>query len=665
MRRFAMILLTMLALSPAAMAAGLMQPKGGSLPPLQIEDHQVKVVINNGFAITEIDQTFHNPHDVDLDAVYTFPLPRAASLSELSLWIDGHEVVGEVVEKEEARKIVRQEKEAGRESALAEKREYLAFDVFVSPVRAGSSTRVRLVYLQPIEIDGGVGRYVYPLEEGKIDEEMHTFWDRLPRVHGKFSFECTVRSSYPLEEVRAKGFPESVVTSDSSGDWTIWVDGEEGNTALDRDIVIYYRLAPELPARVDLLPYRAGDGPGSYMLIVTPGVDLREIAEGVDWTVVLDVSGSMADKITTAGSAVSQALDQMRPQDRFRVITFSKRSQQITQGWVPVSPAAVDRVREQLMTISSNGGTNLHAGLKAGLQGLEEDRTSAVLLVSDGGANVGPTGHRAFLELLDRKDVRIFTFVMGQGANRPLLQRLADESGGFSMDVSNQDDLYGRILQARSKLGREALHGLRLELDGARVGDLAPERLPSLYFGQQLVAFGRYFKPGEATLRLRARISGEDKSWETRIVLPEHDESYPEIERLWALARIRELQRRIEDGGDKSELRQAVVGLGTEYSIVSDYTSMVVVRDERFEELGIDRKNKRRVDGERAARATRSRQVVQPTRADAAQPMFGDSPAHHVSRGGGGAGAAGPAFVGLLAGLYGARVWLRRRRDRS
>jgi Ca-activated chloride channel family protein len=467
--------------------------------------------------------------------------------------------------------------------------------------------------------------------------------------------------------VRAKGFSDSVVTSDSSGQWTIWVDGEEGNTALDEDIVIYYRLAPDLPARVDLLPYRSEEGPGTYMLIVTPGVDLREIGEGVDWTVVLDISGSMADKIATAGAAVSQALDQMRPQDRFRVITFANRPQQITRGWTPVTPADVDRVREQLISMSSQGGTNLHAGLEAGLRGLEEERTSAVLLISDGGANVGPTTHREFLRLLDHKDVRLFTFIMGQGANRPLLERLADESGGFSMDVSNQDDLYGRILQARSKLGREALHGLRLDLDGARVGDLAPERLPSLYFGQQLVAFGRYFEPGETKLRLKARISGEEKSWETRIVLPERDERYPEIERLWALARIQELQKRIEDGGDESELREAVVGLGTGYSIVSDYTSMVVVREESFEEMGIDRKNRRRVEREREARENRSRQVVQPTRADSAQPMFGDSRSHHVSNGGGGGGtgAAGPAFFGLLTGLYGVREWIRRRRNRS
>src|SRR3989442_1575851 len=188
-----------------ARAAGLLTPKDSSLPPLQIKDHSVKVVINNGFAVTEVDQVFHNPHDQDLEAIYTFPLPKEASLSELSLWIDGKEVVGEVVEKERAREVYQEEKKAGRDAAVAVKREYIAFDVTVSPVRAKSDTRVRLLYLQPLEIDSGVGRYVYPLEEGNIDEEAQSFWNRLPQVHGTFSFDCTLRTSYPIDEVRAKG----------------------------------------------------------------------------------------------------------------------------------------------------------------------------------------------------------------------------------------------------------------------------------------------------------------------------------------------------------------------------------------------------------------------------------------------------------------------------
>jgi Ca-activated chloride channel family protein len=224
------------------------------------------------------------------------------------------------------------------------------------------------------------------------------------------------------------------------------------------------------------------------------------------------------------------------------------------------------------------------------------------------------------------------------------------------MDVSNRDDLYGRLVQAKAKLAREAMHGVRLELDGVEATELTPARLPNAYYGQQIVMFGRYERPGRAQLRLKARISGEDRSWETAIDLPDFDTTYPELERLWALATVRDLQERIEDGGEKRNLRNAIVDLGTEYGIVTNYTSMLVVRPERFEELGIERNNERRVQNERVARSTRSQGQPRSTRVDRQQPMYPNQPSPGL-----GGGAVGPWFLAALAVLLGGRAIVRRR----
>ena len=69
------------------------------------------------------------------------------------------------------------------------------------------------------------------------------------------------------------------------------------------------------------------------------------------------------------------------------------------------------------------------AGLKKVLGAIDADRTSAIVLVTDGVANVGETKQRKFIELLAKKDVRLFTFIMGNSANRPLLQAGPRSSG--------------------------------------------------------------------------------------------------------------------------------------------------------------------------------------------------------------------------------------------
>ena len=93
------IILTLsLGITPAvSQAAGILTPIGSGHQPIQIRDHQIKVVINNGFAITEVRQTFYNPNGKDLEAMYSFPIPKSASLSEVTIFVGEREIQGEVL----------------------------------------------------------------------------------------------------------------------------------------------------------------------------------------------------------------------------------------------------------------------------------------------------------------------------------------------------------------------------------------------------------------------------------------------------------------------------------------------------------------------------------------------------------------------------------------
>jgi Ca-activated chloride channel family protein len=240
------------------------------------------------------------------------------------------------------------------------------------------------------------------------------------------------------------------------------------------------------------------------------------------------------------------------------------------------------------------------------------------------------------------------------------MERIAEVSGGFSMSVSNQDDLYGRILQARSKLGLEAMHGIDVDISGVGASDESSLSFPTIYHGQQIVRFGRYTKPGEARLKLKARISGRDVEWETRVDFPEFDDSFPEMERLWAFAKTRELKKQIDDTGKEGELREAIVDLGETYSIVTDYTSMVVVEGQQFEEYQIERKNLSRVERERQARTARMQVAPRSTRADNSMPMYKGRSSHNTRSGRGG-GAVDFTLIWFLGGSFITLRMLRRK----
>jgi len=664
--------------SNGARGAGLLHPKGSPDAGAHMLRHYVNVTLNNGFARTEVDQAFGNDTGRDFEAVYTFPLPKQASLSEVSLWIDGQEVVGEVVEKKKAREIYEEEVANGRDSALAEKNDFKTFDLHVGRVRAGAETRVRMVYYQPIEIDLNVGRYLYPLAEGNVDDDRIPFWSVDDRVRGSFRFELTLKSAFPVRDVRVPGLENvATVSRDAAGEdggaaagevHRVAIDSAEGST-LSKDIVVYYRLADDVPARAELIPYRPKDGgPGTLMLVVTPAADLRPIAEGTDWTFVLDTSGSMdGGKLATLADGVARVIGRMSATDRFRIVTFNNAAADLTGGPVAATPENVAKWIERVRGLCAQGGTALFAGLEAAYRGLDDDRTTGVILVTDGVCNIGPTQHDAFLKLCRTYDVRLFTVVIGNSANQPLMERLALETRGFAMNVSDADDIAGRLVQAKAKVLFECLHDVKVRFSGERVRDLTPARPGSLYQGQQLVMFGRYAGEGPVDIEIGARISGREVTWKTSAVLPAVDEENPELERLWALSRIDEVMQDIRERGESEDLQTQVARLGVDYSLVTDYTSMVVVRDEQAEALGLGRRNADRVSRERAAQAVREQAPVRQHRIDTAA-SAGEGQSGGGSGGGGmfgglsapgiGSGPVGPLFVMFSA-------WMARRRRKE
>ena len=643
-----------------AMGAGIMKPIN-TTTPARIQSHDVRVTLNNGFAQTEVDQVFANGGDADCEMIYTFPMPRNSSLSELSLWVNGTELLGEVVEKARAKKIYEEQKAQGKDTALAEKNDYKTFDISVGRVPAGGTARVRLVYYQPLEIDLNVGRYLYPLAEGNTDDNRIPFWSVDDAVDGPFHFELTLKSAFPVKDVRLPGYEQQAVVQSQAATngeqtagsvYTAKLESSEG-ARLDRDIVFYYRLDDTAPARVELIPYRASDKePGTLMAIITPAADLQPLNDGRDWIFVLDISGSMGGhKITTLANGVQRVLGQLSPNDRFRIITFNDRASDFTSGYITATPESVAAWIERVKTLSANGGTALFAGLETAYRSLEADRTTGIILVTDAVCNVGPTEHKAFLNLIRQYDIRLFTFVIGNSANQPLMERLARDTDGFAMNISDADDITGRLIQARAKVLHQSMRNVKIRFKGERVTDLTPAEVGSLYAGQQAVLFGRFQGEGPVTLTMTATIGGNEQTWDCQIDLPRVDTTNPELERLWALSRIQERMETIREDGETATLRDEVVKLGVDYSLVTDYTSMIVVEDSVLENENIQKRNADRVQRERTAQTQRAQQAPVSHRVDQNQNTFQGRPSPGINFG---TGPVGPIFL-LLAG------WMRRK----
>jgi len=638
-RLFAAILLLT---AHAALAAGTLTPVNAGDAPMQIRQHLVDVVIDNGFARTEVTQVFFNPNGKELEAVYGFPVPASASLSEITIWNGDRELNGEVIEAKEAKRVYQEERDAGNDAGLGEcscikpkdEVEYMSYKFSIAHVRPQSETKIRFVYYQPLKIDTGIGRYVYPLQEGGTDEAAKSFWTRNPKVEQRFAVNVELKSGWPVDEVRVPGADtEAKITKIAEGHYKMALDRTAGD--LSKDFVFYYRLAENLPGRVELLAYKPKAGePGTFMLTVTPGVDLAPIASGADYVFVLDVSGSMSGKLATLARGVQETLAHFKPDDRFRIFTFSDSASELTHGFVNADARSVAEWTKRVEELHAQSGTDVYAGLKAGLDAVEADRATSILLVTDGVTNEGIVDPKEFRALLQKYDVRVFGFLMGNNANWPLMRVITDTSGGFYSAVSNDDDIIGQILLAKGKITSEALHDAKLTIDGVKTFDKTDEAIGKIYRGQQLVIFGRYAHGGDANVTLRAKLTGQDQTYATTFAFPEVAATHPELERMWALDRIEQYAMK-ETAGlmPPEESEQAIRDTGVKYQLVTDYTSMVVLADDVFEKRGIARSNRDRIAVERAAQSARASNGPSNNRADSGRPMF--SGRAHGIRGGG------------------------------
>jgi Ca-activated chloride channel family protein len=206
---------------------------------------------------------------------------------------------------------------------------------------------------------------------------------------------------------------------------------------------------------------------------------------------------------------------------------------------------------------------------------------------------------------------------------------------------------------------REPLRNLHLGVEGGgSLAEVSPAMLPALYPGGQLAILGRYRGQGSGILHLRGTRAGQEVDLKAQVGLSETDTANSEIRRMWAERRVHDILQEIRSAARPEADRDEVIRLGTQYSIVTPYTSFLVLEsDQMFRQYGIERRTASLLDEEAAGRAQRTERSDDKFSAIPA----GESPKPIEWNVGLGAGASGPEFLGILSALLAGRAILRRR----
>ncbi|MEJ2156144.1 MAG: VIT domain-containing protein [Desulfobacteraceae bacterium] len=683
----ALALLTMALVKPAK-AAGLLIADGGFGGVLEIKEHDVKVTINNGIAVTTVTQIFHNTEKRQVEALYTFPVPKHASVSNFSMWINGKEMVGEVLEKQRARQIYNSYKRRRKDPGLLEQVDYKRFEMRIFPIAANADQRVQITYYQELGVDHDDVTYVYPLAtvtRGNLDT----------RTIGRFAFQLEAKSAIPITALTSPSHDGDMVVVDHSDSYKL-ASLEQKSGSLANDIVIHYGLSRPRSG-IDLITSKTPGDDGFFYLTVTAGKELAALDMGMDYVFLLDISGSMANsnKLPISRRSLGAFINELDVKDRFEVMTFNIQPNTVFNQLRGASAEAKSEATSFLASQAARGGTILAPALTTAYKYGDPDRPLNVVILSDGMTE--QKERHILLDLINQRPshARVFCIGIGNEINRPLLEQLAEDSGGLAAFISGGDDFQRQAKAFRRKLMRPAAANLDLRFDGIEVYDVVPPKLPNLYFGSPVRVYGRYRSAGEARVTLTGQVQGREMKQSARLPFPKKDLSSPEIERMWAQKQIDQLLKTADRQNNRPAVADEVIRLGETYSIVTEYTSFLVLEnDAEYQRWKIERRNRSRLQRDRAAQDERQRtldalrekamqgigpqpklakadpqrppavtsavpspqQRPQPTRQPAPSPDAG----RRQNRGFDldfGSGPVGPLFVGLA-------LWMRRRKNR-
>jgi Ca-activated chloride channel family protein len=576
----------------SAPAAGLLIAEGGLGGALEIEEHSVEVTVENGIAVTEVTQVFRNLEDRIVEALYTFPVPRGASVSNFSMWIQGKEMVGEVVEKKRAREIYDSYKARRIDPGLLEQADFRSFEMRIFPIGPRAEQRVQVTYYQELDADDDWVTYVYPLATSTRREVAS-------RTRGKFALSARLRSVVPIAKVESPSHGDDFAfahRNETFAEASLETSGGD----LSRDVVLAYRLSKPVTG-ADIVTSKPAGEDGYFCLVLTPGDELAAGDKGMDFVFVLDVSGSMErdGKLDLSRGSVDAFLRELEPEDRLELITFHISPSTLFGELVTPTEQNISQAAGYLRTQEARGGTNLAPAIRTAFKYAAAGRPLNVVVLSDGlteGQDLA-----ALIGLMESRPAgsRVFAIGIGNDVNRKNLEDAAGKAGGLAAFVSRGDDMSRQARAFRRKLTRAALENVTVEIDGVKTYDIEPARPVNLFHGTPSRVYGRYDGSGPAKVRLRGGSSEApfDRTFEVEF-RPEGS-SRPEIERMWAWRRADRLQKA---NAGPSEIEE-IVELGERFSIVTEHTSFLVLEnDGEYRRWRIERRNLDRTARDRKAR---------------------------------------------------------------
>lgn len=566
--------LLILVVAHPAFAAGLLVPDDVKLPPLAMVNHKVTVGIEDQIAITTVEQTFRNHTDRNLEATYLFPVPKGASVNKFTMWVNGKETSGELLDAKKANSVYTEIVRRTQDPGLLE---YLGNNLMrlrVFPIPPKGDQKVKISFTSVSQMEQGVVEYIYPLKtDGKGTRTLE-----------EFSVKLTIKSQHPIQTVYS---PTHAIDMNRKNDHEVTIEFEKNQATLDKDFQLFYGLGKQDIGLTPLVYRPVTSEDGYFMLLISPQVEqMKTTRIPRDLVLVLDTSGSMSDlKMSQAKKALKHLMSELGEGDRFGLIGFASTVRTYEDKLIAANKDHLERARKWVDDLRAGGGTAIQPALDAALDLRSRDtsRSSTIVFFTDGIPTLDERDPNKIVQNVAKRNTestRIFTFGVGDDVNAAMLDQLADSTRALSTYVRPAEDIEAKAASLQAKISHPVMTNVKLTTTNIKFNEVYPPKLPDLFHGGQLVVIGRYSGHGPAAIKLNGIVGSEHRELVYELTFPVKTEEGREfVEHLWARRKVGYLLDQIRVSGESKEVVDEVTTLAKKYGIATPYTSYLVVPD--------------------------------------------------------------------------------------
>jgi Ca-activated chloride channel family protein len=571
---------------------------------------RIKTEISGFVARTEVTQEFENALPNAVEAIYVFPLPHDSAVDGMTMTVGQREIRAVIKEREEARQIYEAARNSGHTAALLDQERPNIFTQSVTNIPPGGTVIIKLSVIELLKYEAGVYQFAFPLVVGpryipgaptgppdrgtmpntnQVPDASHIsppvagiHTDGINAGHD-VSLEVSLAAGVPVGDVES---PSHKIFADRTGADSYHVRLADDLVLPDKDFILKYKVAG---AGISDAVLAHTDKSGGYFTLILqpPEKPAEESLVPRQLIFVLDTSGSMwGYPIEMAKKTIARALDNLRKDETFNLITFSGDTRILFPEPVPATAQNVAKAKQVLAGAYGSGGTEMMKAIRTALgddagagKPMEADPVRVVCFMTDG--YVGNDAE-IIAEVKKHTDARVFSFGIGTAVNRFLLAKMAEEGHGDVEFVTAPGEAQAAADRFYERVHSPVLTNISIDWNGLPVTDVYPREVRDLFSSKPIIITGRFTGNPAGKITIKGYQGTGDFSRTIPVDFSAAGEANAALEKIWARHKVEDLMSQDWSGIQQgSSARKAeIIQVGLQHSLATQYTSFVAVEEQ-------------------------------------------------------------------------------------